>query len=277
MSTPSPIYPGLLASRRCSSCGYALAGQPVWRLTEVPIDVTRCPECGTVNPVAHEVPHLRTAGVRHRVRAVLLTLWRLALIIGTAGALAGLAQATGFSMCVPVTVAGVGHLGIGPWDPVEVETWREMERSGVLGSSGLGASVDWGATTNFVGLLPIICVAMLLWIPTFGGTRWWARGSIAGVALGATTFLFLHLASTTWWLAPGTAYPQYLAEQTVGPWVFWMSLGVCLGIVLPFCWLACALSWVKRVGLGEQPGRSGTPTETRSAPDVPHSVRSALP
>ena len=228
-----PTAPDLTRGLVCAGCGYALHGLPVRRLTEAPIDVVDCPECNAVEPLGRDIPVLRTKLIRGRLHDIALTVWRLVLVFGSAGAMAGLAQSTGFVYTVPVADRLARAFGprTSTFSIVEVRAWEAIDKSRLHGGAAW-SSGDWSAALELLWFLPMALIVTLLWRVTFDQGSWLSRACLGVVLLASVVALGAHYVGESVGTGPSTEYVFYLAQSDVGTWPGWASLAAGWAVML---------------------------------------------
>lgn len=230
---------------RCMRCSFDLSGLPIILEKHYGMAVVKCPECGGVQPYGPRFRTIRSEYRRAQTRGCLWLLMLIVLIGATGGALAGLAQSTGFAASVPFAYhiseqyerkAARPRRSIFEWVDLD---WWEQERATIIGSESWLSLADWIVLTDLLYYIPICFVAAMFWRAVLHRSRLLPRILILAVGpiLGAIG-LQVYFLVTPSLSASGSNYAIYLAEDIVGRPIGWLSYVVGV-ITFAICYMLC--------------------------------------
>lgn len=227
----------------CLKCTYPMDGQQVFVREDMMLALTRCPECGTAQPLGLVGPDGRAGkrAVRDASKGLLNWVAGICLMIAViSGSVAGLAQSTGFAMGYPLAdwIAEHAPSGWSRWSYVP-DVWWERTGRERLAQQDMQPSdlIDWLVLTDVLWAVPI-AIGSGLWFhaATLHGSR---RGrQCLGVLIMLLSSLMIagYLVATRSWIEDRTASAADLAMNELG-WVFALASWVVIaGIVAIGLW-----------------------------------------
>ncbi|MFK7885018.1 MAG: hypothetical protein AB8F26_12650 [Phycisphaerales bacterium] len=221
---------------RCARCGYSLVEQRVFVQEDLGMSAVRCPECGLGQGIGSDAPPrfvTKSVSVWRTFR------WLVAasvVIFGTAGAIGGLAQSTGFAASVPLAewISGQVHRQIYAWTPVQ-STWWENNGEARLAASGVSrwTIVDWMVLTDLLWAIPIGLIGGLLYRAVFrNATRRGHRVAIGVILASSLIGLIAHNELVKYLISTSQGRAMHLAMRESGFVIMYGSWIVVTGCVL---------------------------------------------
>ena len=194
---------------KCVRCGYSLADQQIFVQSELGMEVVRCPECGLAQGIGVHAPPL---SVSRSVSAWRTFRWLIAacvVVFGSAGAIGGLAQSTGFAASVPLAewISSRVHHQIYVWTPVGSGWWeRTGEAELKAGAVSRWTIVDWMVLSDLLWAVPVGLISGLLYRAVF------REATDLGHRVAVGTILVLSLAG----LIAHNEFVKYLISTSQG-------------------------------------------------------------
>lgn len=161
------------------------------------METVRCPECGLGQGIGGDAPPPSMARAVSAWRTFRWLVAALVVVLGTAGAIAGLAQSTGFAASRPlgefIGYRCPPHAGL--WMSVR-ESWWINEGQTILGAEGKTAwsMIDWMVLTDLLWAVPIGLVGGLLYKAVFSDATRRGHQIVAGsIACFSLIGLIAHI------------------------------------------------------------------------------------
>ncbi|MEZ6318885.1 MAG: hypothetical protein R3B49_09060 [Phycisphaerales bacterium] len=242
--------------QRCLFCGYDLVGQAVTLEPNFNLAIAACPECGRAQPAGRVIRSMAASRRRASVVTAAWVVLVLVTVFGSVGAVAGLAQSTGYAASVPlarfIALWHADHASRGgeltliepmEWNRIGTAWWAQGGRADVMGMLTWNRLVQAGVLTDLLWLLVICPPFALLWRAVFVRASrrsvicWFALAGFVGACA-----LWSYLAVDPWGVNPKVEnYAIYVAEAEVGVYVLWGSYALGLMVLGVSIWGAGAV------------------------------------